>query len=282
MTLHDYKLICPSYLMLNKGEVCERCINGNLFNCLLSKCHKGQLSASLVLTMETYFNMKLRKYDAVDYFICPSRFLARKLLEAGWPEEKLVHIPNSINVDVIKPNYGTDGYILFVGRLSREKGVLTLLDAVKGLDADLRLVGDGPMRADYEKYALDNNISNAVFEGYKSGEELKDIFRNAAFIVMPSEWYENAPITILEAFAYGKPVIGSKIGGIPELVIEGETGMLYRTCRSEDLKEKIRSLLADPTATERMGRNARTMVEDRHSAQVHYEKLMEAYKRALK
>ena len=160
--------------------------------------------------------------------------------------------------------------------------MLTLLDAIQGLDVILKIVGDGPMRAKYEKHAFDNNISNVVFEGYKSGEELKNIFRNAAFLVMPSEWYENAPMTVLEAYAYGKPIIGANIGGIPEMVEEGKTGLLFQPCDTEGLRKQITRLLSSPSDIVKMGRSARARVEKDHNASVHYDNLMRVYEAALK
>ncbi len=281
LTLHDYKLICTSYLMLNKGRVCERCISGSTINCILTRCHKNSLAASSVYTVESLFNNFFRKHDTVNYFICPSRFLIKKHSEAGWPEDKLIHIPNFVRASDFEPEYSNEGYILFAGRLSKEKGVLTLLDAVEGLDVILKIVGDGPMRAEYEKHVLNNNISNVVFEGYKSGKELKALFRGSSFIVMPSEWYENAPISILEAFAYGKPVIGSEIGGIPEMVIEGETGMLFDPGDTEGLREKITSLLSSPSKVKNMGRNARKMVVNNHNAEEHFKSIMKVYEKVL-
>lgn len=281
ITLHDYKLICASYLMLNKGRICERCISGSTINCILTRCHKDSLAASSVYTVETMFNKFFGKHNIVDFFICPSRFLLKKHSKAGWPEEKLIYIPNFVRASEFEPDYSYGGYILFVGRLSKEKGLLTLLDAVKGLDVVLRIAGDGPMRAEYEKHAFDNNISNVVFEGYKSGKELKDLFRGSSFIVMPSHCYENAPMSILEASAYGKPVIGSEIGGIPEMVIEGETGMLFDPGDTEGLIEKITYMISDPARARKMGKNAREKVVNDYNAEGHYRSLLKVYENTL-
>lgn len=139
MTLHDYKLICPSYLMLLNDSVCERCIGGKFYNCVLKKCHKGRRDASLVFTLESYFNSIFDKYDYISYFICPSRFSLKKHAEAGISEEKLMHIPNSIDIEQFDAGYENSGYILYAGRFSREKGILTLLKAVKGHDIPVKI-----------------------------------------------------------------------------------------------------------------------------------------------
>jgi glycosyltransferase involved in cell wall biosynthesis len=280
MTLHDYKLICPSYIMLANNKICESCEGKKFYYSVIKRCHKNDFLPSLVYSVESFINSIFKKYTrVVKYFICPSKFSLNKHAEYGIPEEKLIHIPNFVNTDTINPNYNKGNYILFVGRLSIEKGILTLLKAVKGLNVVVRIVGDGPMRAEYETYARENKISNVIFEGYKSGEELRDFFRNAAFLIIPSEWYENAPMTILESFAYGKPVIGSNIGGIPEMVRHGESGLLFEMGNAEDLRTKIKEILSSPSKIIEMGQRARKIVEDEYNAEVHYKRLMEVYKR---
>ncbi len=279
MTLHDYKLICPSYLMLRGETVCSRCVNGAFYNCLLSRCHKGSLASSLVYTAESYFVRAFKKYDWVSRFISPSEFLLKKLLEAGFPEKKLVHIPNFIKIDEFEPTWSNRGYILYVGRLSKEKGVMTMLKAVKGLGVELKIVGDGPMRRECEAFARDNNLNNVVFEGFKAGTALKQLYRGAAFVIVPSEWNEIFGMIIIEAFAYGKPVIGSRIGAIPELISEGRTGLLFKHGDYVGLREKMEYLLSSPSLVEKMGRNARDKVERENNPEEHLKRLMEVYSR---
>lgn len=280
MTLHDYKLICPSYSMLLNGRPCECCKGGRFYNCMLTRCHKGKLSASTIYTIESYFNKLFKKYNHIKYFICPSNFLLNKHLEAGIPVEKLIHLPNFIKLDSFEPKYENSDYMLYAGRLSKEKGIMTSLKAVNGLEVLLRIVGDGPMRSEYENFVSEKRIKNVEFIGYKTGEELRELFRNAAFIVFPSECYENAPMTILEAFAYGKPVIGSNIGGIPEMVIDGETGLLFEPGNHIQLRERIEYLLSNPNKIIEIGRNARQKVEKEYNEKLHYQRLMAVYKRA--
>jgi glycosyltransferase involved in cell wall biosynthesis len=281
MTLHDYKLICPSYLMLFNRKVCERCIGHKFYCCILTKCHKESLAASLVYTFETYFNYYFKKYEWIKYLICPSKFSLKKHLEAGTPEEKLIYIPNFIKTEDFEPDYEPGDYILFVGRLSKEKGVLTLLKAVKGLDIELKIVGDGPIREEYEKYIRNERITNVTFEGYKSGEELKSLYKKSAFVIFPSEWFENAPMTILETSAYGKPIIGSNIGGIPEMIINEKTGLLFETGDYNELREKIKNLLTNPSLIVQMGKDARKRAEEEYNAELHYKRLMEVYGKAV-
>jgi glycosyltransferase involved in cell wall biosynthesis len=281
MTLHDYKLICPSYLMLNRGSVCEDCQGTRFIHCLLNRCHKESLTASGVYCIESYLNRWLGKYDAVRYFICPSRFSLRKHAEHGIPKDRLLYIPNFINAGEHEPAYEKGGYALFVGRLSKEKGIATLLHAAQNLGVPVRIVGDGPLRADYDRYVQEHQMAHVMLEGYKSGADLKSLYANAAFLVIPSEWYENAPMTILEACAFGKPVIGSHIGGISEMIEPGRTGLLFAPGDASELAECIRTLWADKSLRSQMGHAARDKVEKEFSAEVHYERLMEVYHKAF-
>ncbi len=282
MTLHDYKLICPSYLLLKGDRICDKCKQFRYYHCFWSKCHKNNRSASLVYTVESYFNFLLKKYNTVDFFICPSKFIFDKHKDGGILPGKLVHLPNYVNIDSYEPSFTHENYILYVGRLSKEKGLLTLLKAVKGVDVQLRIVGDGAMRTELEIFAQEKDIGNVQFDGYKSGVALKEIFRGAMFVVFPSEWYENAPMTVLESFAYGKPVVASNIGGVPELVEENETGLLCKPSDFMGLREKILYLLFNPSQITQMGEKARRKVEEEYNVHVHLEKLIQIYERLVK
>lgn len=277
MTLHDYKLICPSYLMLNRGSVCEDCQGARFIHCLLNRCHKENFAASSVYCIESYLNRWLHKYDTIQYFICPSRFSLQKHADHGIPRHRLLHIPNFISAAEHEPVYEEGHYALFVGRLSKEKGIPTLLKAVQNLNVPVRIVGDGPLRPQYERFVRDRRMVHVTFEGYKSADDLKRLYVNAAFLVVPSEWYENAPMTILEACAHGKPVIGSRIGGIPEMIDHGRTGLLFTPGDADELSECIQSLWTDKSLVADMGRAARAKVEREFSCQAHYERLMEVY-----
>lgn len=281
MTLNDYKLICPSYLMLSKGKVCDLCKSNKFYFCTFKRCHRNTLIPSLIYTIESYFNSFLKKYDYVRYLICPSRFLLDKHMEAGVPVKKLVHIPHFLNLKDDMSSFTVGEYILYAGRLSREKGVLTLIKAMKELDLHLKIAGGGPMESEYRKYVKDKKINNVSFEGFKSGDKLRDLYIHAAFIVVPSEWYENLPMTIMESFAAGKPVLAANIGGIPEMVIHGATGFLFRPGDHQELRKKIQYLITNPSLIIKMGKNARKKVKKEYNPENHYEQLMAVYERAL-
>jgi len=279
MTLHDYKLICPSYAMLNRGTVCEGCKGGRFIHSLLNTCHKESLTASGVYCIESYLNKWLHKYDTIRYFICPSMFSLRKHAEHGINRDRLLHIPNFVNSSIYKPQYENGRYALFVGRISREKGIFTLLAAVEHLNIQVRIVGDGPLKEEYEDMA--KSMSHVIFEGYKTGDDLKRLYKDAAFLVLPSECYENAPMTILEAYAYGKPAIGSRIGGIAEMIDHGKTGMLFEMGNAYQLAECIENIWKDKSLCQQMGCSARKKVEREYSSELHYEHLMELYRNLL-
>ncbi|MFW9879128.1 MAG: glycosyltransferase, partial [Candidatus Thorarchaeota archaeon] len=182
MTLHDYKLTCPTYLMLRNNEICNKCNGTRYFYCTLYRCHKKGFSPSIIYTIESYFNRFLNKYKWVNYFICPSRFLLEVHDDAGIERNKLIHIPNFILIDDFLPNFTPGGYILFIGRIAREKGLLTLIKAVRGLEVELKVVGEGEMSEYYRNYVKDNNITNVSFEGHKYGGQLELLYRDSSFV----------------------------------------------------------------------------------------------------
>lgn len=282
MTLHDYKLVCPSYSMFVDGKPCEKCRNGRYFWCLFKKCTKGSYAKGLLNVVEMYLHHKiLHIYDKIDVFVSPSRFLKEKLKEMGFKKE-MVYLPNFINAKDYLPKYNSNGKIIcYFGRLSKEKGLFTLIEAVKRIDIKLKIIGDGPIKKDLEEKVRRENLENVSFLGYKSGEEFKEEVRNSRIVVLPSEWYENYPRSVMEAFALGKPVIGARIGGIPELVKDGGTGLTFEPENSEDLREKINFLINNRDKVIEMGRNARKFAEKELNPEKHYKQLMEIYQKVV-
>ncbi len=277
LTVHDLKLVCPAYLGLRQGSPCMLCKDGGYWRCLRYRCHKQNTAASLVYTIEAYFNRLAGKYDAVERFLCPSHFIQGALIDAGVPAERLVYHPNALNPQNYVPNYEPGGYVLYAGRLSAEKGILTLLDAVARAGIPLRIAGTGPLDSEL-RARIANRKLPVQMEGYCSGKQLADLYRQAAFTVIPSEWYENAPMSALESFAYGKPVLASRIGGNPELVIEGESGRLFVPGNVEDLTSVARSMWANRDELVTMGKRARALVEKDYAQEKRLTKMLDIYR----
>lgn len=283
MTMRDYKLVCASYSMLLNGTPCERCRNGMYYQCFINKCSKNSYAKSLLNTLEMYLHHKvLHLYGLIDTYISPSMFLKAKCEEMGF-KEKIEYLPNFVNpAEFIPQPKEEDNTIIYFGRLSKEKGLFTLIRAMRGIDAILRIIGDGPARNDLEAAVRNSNSRNVEFLGFKTGDELKYLIKKAMFVVLPSEWYENNPRTIIEAFASGKPALGARIGGIPELVRDGETGLTFEPGNANDLAEKISMLLGNSALRIEMGKNARTLAETELNPEKHYKRLMEIYDMAIK
>lgn len=281
-TVHDLKVICPNYKMLNDGEICEKCKSDKFINCFKSKCIKGSTVNSMLNTIEAYTHRILKSYDYVDKFICPSKFYMNKFIEFGIPKEKVVHIPNFVDVSKFNPNYEHEDYFVYFGRLSEEKGINTLIKSMKYVNkSKLIIVGTGPIEKELKEFVVKENIKNVEFVGFKTGNELENIIKKSRFIVIPSEWYENAPMSIIEAMAYGKAVLGSNIGGIPEFIEDNHTGMIFNTKDEIDLANKINYLIDQENQTIEMGKNARIRAEKLYDKTVHYEKIMDLYNEVM-
>jgi glycosyltransferase involved in cell wall biosynthesis len=277
LTVHDYKVVCPSYLMLRNGKPCSACLDGGYYRCATSRCHKGQTAASIVYAIEAYYSKLSGNYGAVSAFLAPSRFIADLLRQSGIEDDRVIYHPNCVEPDDYKPSY-QGNYVLSVGRLSHEKGLPTFLEAMLGTKIPVRIAGTGPMEASLREMA-EKDGGSIVLEGHCGGEKLAELYRNAAFVVVPSEWYENAPMSILESFAYGKAVIGTRIGGIPEMIAEGEQGYLVEPESPLQLREMVRKLWSDVPGQQRMGRKARQLIETKFAQHSRTASLMRIYER---
>lgn len=280
LTLHDYKMVCPSYMLLDAQGVCERCSGGSYWRSLFNNCRPSFLERA-ILAAETYLHQRLLKlYDKVDVFICPSRFLINKLKQMGF-NGTLIHVPNFVNTKAFAINQDVvlDGIVYF-GRLSREKGLSTLLKAAKELPFTLKVIGDGPQRKELEAIAMAKKLKNIKFMGRMSPDTLYAEVVKSRLVIVPSEWYENNPMSVIESFALEKPVIGSRIGGIPELIQNGERGLTFEPGNADELRTKISWLYERPHKIASMGLNARRFIEEELGAEKHYDRLMFVYKKA--
>lgn len=288
-TLHDYGLLCPNNLFLDgKGEICERClIDNSTFHCISNKCNRNNFILSTLTGIEYEFHKRFFPFHK--YFtklIAVSKFGLAIHSRKNDLKEKLEHLYNfDPNLKTIKPNSRKGDYFLYFGRLSHEKGIQTLLSAWKlsGINSRLKIVGDGPQRTLINMFIKKNNIDNIDVLGFKNGNELHEIINQASFVIIPSEWYENNPMTIIEAYSNGKPVIASIAGGIPEIVIDNKTGFLFNMKDAYQLS--ILLTQAKNMSQEEYG----TMSEEAHkfaimnfSEDVHFEKLIKIYKNVIR
>lgn len=278
MTAHDLKLACPAYKMLNKNGICEKCKNGNLLHLIKNRCIHNSLATSTVVAVESAIHKSLKMYkNNLERVVTPSLFFRDKLVEWGWNPGQLTYIPNFIDTNSYTPQYEPGDYFLYFGRLAPEKGVDTLIKAALASGVKLRIAGTGPYEEEL-KALLPPNSDQIEFLGFCSGDKLWSLIREARAIVLPSQWYENAPISVLEAYASGKPVIGARIGGIPEMLREGETGYLFESGNEKDLTEKLEliSSASDQHLSE-MGRVAHQYVSSTFTAERYFNDMLALY-----
>ncbi len=278
MTLHDLKLGCPAYLMYANGSVCERCKDGRLRHVLVHRCVKRSLPLSMLVMLEAGLHRLLRTYaDCVDTFVSPSAFYLEKLVSWGWPRERFVHIPNFVDVRQFEPEFTPGRWFTYVGRLAPEKGLLRLVRAAAQARVGLRLVGVGPQLAELRDEA-ERLGADITFVGRLTGASLHSELRGARATVLASEWYENAPMGILESYALGKPVIATNIGGVPEMLEPGRTGWSVEAGSTEQLANALRSAADTPDGEiGDMGRRARLLVEARFSSELYAERIARLY-----
>jgi len=277
-TLHEYQLICPNAKLFTEGALCERCKKYRYWNAAVHKCIHDSRLEGFAECLEMFFHKACQFYEkGVQYFVTPSEFLAEKL--TAWRvRSRVENIPLFLDVSAFEPKYEPGDYIIYFGRLVKEKGLEVLLDALVGTEIKLKIVGDGP-ELEKLKVKSEKLKTNVEFIGHKTGEELHNLIRNSKFVVLPSVWYENYPMSLLEAGALGKAVVGTRLGGISEIIRDGENGFLAEPNDANNLREKIQRLIGDKDLCKRMGRRAREMVVERNSPEEHYKKLKLLYEK---
>ncbi|MEK7614863.1 MAG: glycosyltransferase family 4 protein, partial [Patescibacteria group bacterium] len=276
MTVHDHHLISPQYNIWAEGCGTDY-RNVGLFRGTLSRFHQGSLAASFAQIVTYKFHRALRLYEKhVGLFIAPSEYLKRQLVAGGFPKEKIRVNHYGIDAGAIEPSYKHNGYFLFVGRLSEEKGIETIIRMAKLLpDIVFKIVGRGPQMDALHHLAHD--ASNVEFVGFRSGEELRELYRGACGVLLPSRVHEVFPLVLLEALAAGKPVIASHVGGIPEIIDDRLTGFLVPPTDIHAWTEAVLRLFHDSDLQARMSREARNAVETRFRLDDHYRRLMNIY-----
>lgn len=277
-TLHEYKLVCPVYTLERNGVICNDCVSGTFLNCIRYKCKDNSVLKSSVMVLESYISRALGDVSKIDLFLSVSFFHKRIMIQGGIPPEKIEVLYNFVDTEYYIPTYEVGDYYLYFGRIEKLKGIDTLIQAFsQRLEKKLLIVGQGSYVDSLLKSI--SQLPNISYVGFKSGTELIDIISKCKAVIVPSEWYENCPMNVLEAKALGKPVIGSNIGGIPELINNGKDGLLFEpgsslelACCLDEIDEQVFAY----------GKYARLDVENRFSKNSHYNKLNMFYQKISK
>jgi glycosyltransferase involved in cell wall biosynthesis len=282
MTLHDYKLACPTYRFLDTHGICEACLPRRFWNPALRRCNRGSLAASTLSGVELTVHTFAGAYGPVHRFACPSRFLEAKMRAGRVYPERLRWVPNYVDASAIATKSVPGGNVVYAGRLSEEKGVDVLLEALaRAPELRADVVGDGPARDSLAGLAPSLGVEDRVrFRGRLAAADVHEAMREAAVVVLPSRWYENMPITVLESFAAGVPVVASALGGMPELIEDGVDGILVPPDDPLALASALRSLVSDPSRALRMGAAARAKVERDHRPDLHLQRVHALYAEA--
>lgn len=279
-TLHNYRAVCPTALLMFNKKVEERSITHSSWWAVKKRVYRHSMVGTFSLTTMIELHKRLGTWNSrVDRFIALTEFSRQKFIEAGWPEDKVVVKPNFIEDPYNKAETieKEGGYALFVGRLSEEKGVDVLLEAWQEIDLPLKIIGEGPLK----KMVQDNTTKRIEYLGRKDKKEVLNLVKNADFIIMPSTWYEGFPMVLVEAFACGTSAIVSRLGSMEEIVEDSKTGLHFEAGNSKDLIEKVNWMLKHPRKIVEMGTNARREYLTKYTPERNYEMLIDVYRQAI-
>jgi glycosyltransferase involved in cell wall biosynthesis len=280
-TLHNYRLLCPGGNFCRDGKPCEDCITGKFWQGAVHACYRNsRAETAAVALMLTVHHAKKTWTEMVDCYIVLTEFSKSRYVAAGFPEEKMRVKPNFVDPDP-GPRAGGGSYALFAGRLDPEKGIPTLLKAWLQLPHShtLRILGDGAYRPETEAFA--KVYPNVEFLGWLPHDQVLKQIKGARFVVFPSEWYENLPLVIIEAFACGVPVIASALGAMEEIVQHGRTGLLFRPGDVADLARTMALAWDQPEYMNRLAEHARAEYEAKYTAAANYRQLMQIYQEVI-
>jgi len=282
-TLHNFRMFCANGLLLRNEKPCEECVGKVPWRGLLHGCYRdSRFFTAPVVFAEWFHLMRDTWQTAVDAYITLTEFGKKKFIQCGLPEKKIFVKPNFLSDP---PNFLSppQQYVVFIGRLSKEKGVNILIDALKHLNTfTLKLIGDGPLRPELEKQIEDKKLGEKIeFTGRMRRAECMELLKRSCCLIMPSVCYENFPMAIVEAFACGKPVVASRLGVMADIIEDKKTGLLFNPGDPLDLAEKIGWMVENKEAAGDMGRNARTEFENKYTADRNFDTLIDIYKKTL-
>jgi len=276
----DYKLICPNTTLISQDKICEDCKSHKYYNCTIKKCKKDSYGASILATIESYLYSFTNHYKYIDLYMFQNKFSMDKFKEFGFKMRNSIVMKNPIEISSDASERNLD-YILFFGRIEKIKGIYTLLNAMRLLsEIKLIVVGDGAELENCKKFTKIHKLNNVSFIGLQWGEQLDKLISDCSFVVVPSEWYEVSPYSILQSFAFGKPVIGSKLAGIAELVHD-KNGLLFEHGNTQDLVGKIKELFYDKEKIKYLGRNAYNYLQIEHSPRKYYSDSIEIFTKII-
>jgi len=279
--INDFKILCPTYNLVAHGEACQACRNGAFYHAVTERCYTGPQSSAMVLAAEAYLHKWLRTYEScVDLFLAPSEFVRSELIANGLPAGRIEVLPHFQALPSDDQLANDEGYLLYFGRLSPEKGLDELLHAlVQAPHIPVVIAGDGPEREHLQTLAQNLNLSRVLFAGSVNGERLKNLIARCSFSLFPSHAYETLGKSILESYAYARPVVASDLGSRREFVEHGATGLLYSPGDRDQLAHSISFLFERNDLIEKMGANGRARVKAKHDPEQHLLKLSEIYNR---
>jgi glycosyltransferase involved in cell wall biosynthesis len=288
LTLRESRHICPAGTLLKgDGTYCSEvlCVKHNPLQAILHNCYENNLAKSTLVAFEFSFRNRHKLFHEVLHYICPSQALATLIEQTGTPHDLISVVPNFVDDSWLnQPMSDTTGqYILYAGRLSREKGVDTLLKAMAALDKPfpLKIAGDGPETDQLKALAQTLQLPLVEFMGSVNGESMKTLYRDALTTVLPCNWFENFPRSVLESLAMGTAVIGSDIGGIPEMVIHNETGLLVKPGEVESLTHALQSAISRPDFIKQLGKQGYNTVQQLYNQQTYLQKTLAVYQKVV-
>ncbi len=280
LTVHDVFPLCPNHSFLYKGKLREDLFKNKLYNCTRYRCVDNRFAPSLAGTLEAYYYRYSGIWESIHYYICPSQFMADKLVEYGFPAAKMRVIPNPFPLVASAPPLGTE--IVFLGRLHEEKGIRLFLEAARELRGySVTVAGEGPDKKWAEQYCQQFGMNYVRFAGNVDGSSWQQVMQRAKVVVVPSIFYENCSLTVLEALSHGRLVVGVKRGGTPELVINGQTGFLAAAENAGDLARVIKQAMSlSTTEATKITAAARELVARNHNEEQYFTKLETVYREA--
>lgn len=279
-TLHNFRMICPGAMLFRNDGPCEQCIEGSLLSSLRHRCYRNSLPATAVVAHSIALNRRRQTHLLVDRYLALTEFARSRFVAGGLSPEQIVVKPNGLNQQ-IRPGAGDGGYFVFVGRISREKGVHVLLDAWEHLPHfHLKIIGDGPLRESLQRTAALRRL-NVEFLGRMNRPDLPGAVGAAAALIVPSLWYEGFPMTVVEAFASGTPVIASRLGSLAEIVVDGENGALFPAGDARALAGVVARVASSSAVLARMRECARAQFDRHYCADANFAQLSALYSSVL-